>query len=300
MYISIQLLLSLLILYTNAQQLKTLYYPIVASNVTKATHLFSFTERAVPYAALYIDIIERDFMYNQSLDLVYEYYYDFRSPVITSIRQFVPKPSLVAYAHYYEPCGSPGLIQGDHVFFVNYTASTNMDTPFTGNGSFSYMLESTLVTVPHMGVITGNGWKRYRTVIMDPIGGELSVTLSADFNISSVITHVIFATGAECIDTFNISSPDHFVRAIPTLETVKTWTEKIPLKGIWYIGFLTLSNSASVNLEIVHIPAPSPPPGDNNSGLAAGLSIGIVLVIIFSVVAYVWWKRRKTPYRSLH
>jgi len=61
-----------------------------------------------------------------------------------------------------------------------------------------------------------------------------------------------------------------------------------------------MSNSAAVNFEIVHIPAPSPPGGNYDSGLAAGLSIGIVLIIIFAIILYVWWKRRKTPYRSLH
>jgi len=138
---------------------------------------------------------------------------------------------------------------------------------------------------------------RYRTVIINDWIVELKdlvIKLSLPDPLKSIsdrIKEVIFASGDQCIWTYNISSEDRFVvkREIPdggSLVSASTWNITVPAKTLYHIAFATLYNGDTVivDYELVDRPEPvSPPP---SSAFIPCLDFNLFVVFILSFLIF--------------
>jgi hypothetical protein len=222
------------------------------------------------YFSLLFEIRE---LYNQDYQREdgYRSYINLKSP---EVRQEISLPSISCNpifgqqffytAFRFEPCGLSSnydfsLIQEIERFPNNLMVK----------GSIDVITEESLIpTLPYKeyfnsfyqfnnGDFYGN--YRYRTVKMTEYSGyyknkDLMIKLSAptaeNSKISEFITEVIFASGDQCIWTYNISSEDRFVKQVPQdLEIGSNWNVTVPARDIWYIAFVTKFKSDKLRAE---------------------------------------------------
>jgi len=217
------------------------------------------------YFSLLFEIRE---LYNQDYQTEdgYRSYIILKSPAVNqqiNLPSFTSNPVFIEQFFYtafrFEPCGLSS---------ANYDFSVIQEIErFPNNlmvkGSIDVITEESLISsLPYKeqfnsfyqfnnGDFYGN--YRYRTVKMTGYSGyyknkdlmiKLSVPTLENAKLSEFITEIIFASGDQCIWTYNISSEDRFVRSVPQdLEIGRSWNVTVPARDIWYIAFVTKFNS---------------------------------------------------------
>jgi len=144
------------------------------------------------------------------------------------------------------------------------------------------------------------GDQRYRTIKINPGDYEnkdlvikLSVPVYNDRNISSLIKELIFASGDQCIWTYNISSEDRFVREVPE-DSGRSWNVTVPAKDIWYIAFVTKFNRDDFQVDYLLVdrfekPEPTSLPSSPyppSSSYIPCLDFNLIVVLILSVLIF--------------
>jgi len=133
---------------------------------------------------------------------------------------------------------------------------------------------------------------RYRTVIISGNMEKKDLLVKLSLlnplkSISAQIKEVIFASGDECIWTYNISSEDRFVKKVPTAGSLSssTWNITVPAKNLYHIAFVTLFNGDTVivDYELVDRPEPISPP---SSAYIPCLDFNLIVVLFLSVLIF--------------
>jgi len=134
---------------------------------------------------------------------------------------------------------------------------------------------------------------RYRTVIISENfetieKKDLLIKLSLPDPLKSIsvrIKEVIFASGDQCIWTYNISSEDRFVKKVPQAGTTSTWNITVPAKNLYHIAFVTLfkGDTVIVDYELVDRPEPISPP---SPAYIPCLDFNLIVVLILSVLIF--------------
>jgi len=129
---------------------------------------------------------------------------------------------------------------------------------------------------------------RYRTVIMKDLPEEKDLVIKLSLpdpkqSISVRIKEVIFASGDQCIWTYNISSEERFVRQVPA-GSLSTCNITVPVKNLYHIAFATLykGDTVIVDYELVDRPIPAPP----SSSYIPCLDFNLIVVFILSVLIF--------------
>jgi hypothetical protein len=139
---------------------------------------------------------------------------------------------------------------------------------------------------------------RYRTVKMTGYSQyyqnkdlmiKLSVPGVPEKSISEFITEVIFASGDQCIWTYDISSEDRFVKQVPQdLEIGSSWNVTVPARDIWYIAFVTKFNSDQLRVEYLLVDRQNEwePWVDISSAGIPSLDFNLIVVFFLSVLIF--------------
>jgi hypothetical protein len=112
---------------------------------------------------------------------------------------------------------------------------------------------------------------------------QLSVLADDARSISSLVKEVIFASGDQCIWTYNISSEDRFVKQIPQDENVRSWNITVPAKSLWYIDIVTVSNRNDFQVDYLLVDHHISPP---SSSYIPCLDFNLIVVFILSVLIF--------------
>jgi hypothetical protein len=108
---------------------------------------------------------------------------------------------------------------------------------------------------------------------------QLSVLADDARSISSLVKEVIFASGDQCIWTYNISSEDRFVKQIPQDENIRSWNITVPAKDVWYIDIVTVSNRNDFQVDYLLVDHIS-------SSYIPCLDFNLIVVLILSVLIF--------------
>jgi len=135
---------------------------------------------------------------------------------------------------------------------------------------------------------------RYRTVIINDwiveLKKDLVIKLSLPDPLKSIsdrIKEVIFASGDQCIWTYNISSEDRFVvkREVPnggSLVSASTWNITVPAKTLYHIAFAMLYNGDTVIVDYELVDRPVSP----SSAFIPCLDFNLFAVFILSFLIF--------------
>jgi hypothetical protein len=118
---------------------------------------------------------------------------------------------------------------------------------------------------------------------------QLSAPGASNRKLSDFITEVIFASGDQCIWTYNISSEDRFVRQVPQdLENGSSWNVTVPAKALWYIAFVTKFNSDELVADYLLVDRPGEPWIDisASSSYIPCLDFNLIVVLILSIFIF--------------
>jgi len=230
----------------------------------------------------------------------YHSWINFRSPVLQPMNlSSSGEMSFYTVIGRYEPCGRMldyynfSLVQEIQHFPSDLTVKGTLwaiseDTlipylPFTEN-----ILDSTLTQF----TTDYYGDQRYRTVkIMESFqeNKDLVIQLSAPVrgsrNISSLVKEVIFASGDQCIWTYNISSEDRFVRQVPQ-DIGHSWNITVPAKDIWYIDIVTVSNRNDFQVDYLLVDRTEKIPAPPSSSYIPCLDFNLIGILILFVLFF--------------
>jgi len=107
---------------------------------------------------------------------------------------------------------------------------------------------------------------------------QLSVPEIVDPEISFYITELIFASGDQCIWTYNIYSEDRFVRQIPQGIHGRC-NVTVPARDIWYIAFRMTLSPLDIQVDLFLVDRPS-------SAYIPCLDFNLIVVLILSVLSF--------------
>jgi len=302
--------------------MKTLFFFYLLSvgvfgfGASRSTFLYSFNaselntskfegsgSSSAQYLSIGFEIWETYQNYNNNSD-GYHSWINLRSPVLET--RNLSSSSNEPLGFYtiigrYEPC-----ILVNYYNFSIVQEIQNLPSNLTVKGKLDAIAEDTLITLlpytenildSHLVQFTTvqNGDQRFRTIkIAHYENKDLVIQLSATehdhtHTISSRIKEVIFATGDQCIWTYNNSSEDRFVRVVPE-DSGRSWNVTVPAKDIWFIDFVTISNRNNFQVDYLLVdrpePVPTSPPSSTSSAYIPCLDFNLIVVLILSVLIF--------------
>jgi len=133
----------------------------------------------------------------------------------------------------------------------------------------------------------------YRTIKIDGYNEyyetkDLVIHLSVPYigypeSLSFYIPELIFASGDQCIWTYNISSEDRFVRQVP--QDIGSWNITVPARDIWYIAFRSTLSKMDI-LDVYLVDRPEKPKCPPSSSYIPCLDFNLIVVFILSVLIF--------------
>jgi len=156
------------------------------------------------------------------------------------------------------------------------------------NGDY-YSSPNTVTTVPSLSRAFFYENKDFVIQILGPKGKELS----------DYIKEVIFATGNQCIWTYNLSSQDRFVKKIPQ-NIGNSWNITIPANiQDWYMACGTAGENEEIQINYLLVDRPpiekapeiQPDDHDNNSSSSLKcMDFSLIVVLILSIIILIFHK----------
>jgi hypothetical protein len=219
------------------------------------------------------------------------------SPIIQTMNISSGNFSPAVHHGRFEPCEkSPSVFNFSIVQEIEHFPSN-----LTVNGNIELIWENTLIPgLPYRDYFESGalyqfkensyGDYRYRTVRMAerPEKKDLVIRLSLPDpkqSISLLIKEVIFASGDQCIWTYNISSEERFVRQVPA-GSLSSWNITVPAKNLYHIAFAMLYNGHTVIVDYELVDRPEPIPAPPSSSYIPCLDFNLIFIFILYVLNF--------------